>query len=393
MKIAIIQDELVRKGGAEQVVLSFQTAFPDAPIYTLSYNSETTYPEFKNSNIKTSLLGKYIKDDLNLKRFFFPLGVWAMQNMDVKGYDVVLISTTHCAKYINVDKNTLVITYCHTPFRLVWRPDSYEEISRLGFVTSKLYLFAAKVLKKIDYKSALRTDWFLTNSMEVVPRIQEAYHPKRPITVINPPVKCKNFYVSQTIKDYYLVVSRFEPYKKVDLVIQAFNNMPDKKLIVVGKGSLDQSIRSMAKSNVTIVSGLDASELATMFSECKALIFPQYEDYGITPLEANASGRPVIAYGHGGVLETMIPHINDSSKGTALFFDEQTEASLTEAVMKFESIDFNPVFIRRHAEKFDESVFVKKIQSFVQQKLKTKDNIFELAPLNIKKDAEEKIYV
>ncbi len=371
MKIALIQDELVRKGGAEQVVLSFQAAFPDAPIYTLSYNSEKTYPEFKNSNIKTSWLGKLFKDEVSLKRVFFPFAVWAMKSLDVKEYDVVLMSTTHCAKYVKVNENALVLTYCHTPFRLAWRPGSYEKIVDSNPVMKMIYSFVIRLLRRKDKNSALRTDWFLTNSKEVVPRIESAYAPKRPITVINPAVKCKNFYRSENILDYYLVVSRFESYKRVDLVIDAFNLMPEKKLIVVGQGSMEHELRSNAGKNITFLSGLDTPGLAKIYAECKALIFPQHEDYGITPLEANASGRPVIAFGFGGIKETMIPFTMDASKSTALFFYEQSPASLIEAIEKFESLSFDSEFIRAHAENFDEKIFVRKIQQFVKDKYKS----------------------
>ena len=377
MKIALIQDELVRKGGAEQVVLSFQRAFPKAPIYTLSYNSEKTYPEFKRAIIKTSWLGKVIKKESNIKRFFYPFGVWAMRSMDLTQYDVVLISTTHCAKYIKVGPNTLVLTYCHTPFRLAWRPDSYERIAEANPFMKMLYSVIIKSLQRRDKASAERTDWFLTNSVEVVPRIESAYEPRMPITVINPAVKCKNFYVSDQVQDYYLVVSRFESYKKVDLVLEAFNQLPNKKLVVVGNGSMDEQLRKMAGPNVVFRSGLDAKTLSKLFAECKALIFPQHEDYGITPLEANASGRPVIAYGFGGIRETMIPFVGDSLKSSALFFNEQTVGSLLEAIETFETLDFNPSFIRKHAESFDESIFIKKIQDFVHKRYATRFSEFK----------------
>ena len=372
MKIAIVHDELVRKGGAEQVVLSFQKAFPKAPIFTLTYNPEKTYPEFASCNIQTSWFGKFIKDEDNLKRFFFPFAVGAMRLLDLKDYDVVLQSTTHCSKYIRVRPDTLVITYCHTPFRLVWRADTYEEVVNAGFLKRKLYDTVISILRNIDKKSAERTNWFLTNSREVVPRILSAYHPKDAVTIINPPVKCLNFFISDNVQDYYLVVSRFEPYKKVDLVIEAFNKMPSKKLLIVGKGSMENALKKMAGKNVTFLNGLDAKELAICYANCKAFIFPQLEDYGITPLEANASGRPVIAFGEGGVLDTMIPVRNgDSQTATAVFFASQSIESLSAAINYFETLIFNSHFIRQHAETFDEVHFVEKIKAFVADKFQS----------------------
>lgn len=231
-------------------------AFPDATIYTLSYNPETTFPEFKSCNIITSWFGKYIKDEKNLKRFFFPFGILAMLQMHLKGYDVVLQSTTYCSKYVKVDPGTLILTYCHTPFRLLWRADSYKEIVNSGIIKKKLFNAAIKMLRKFDKKYADKTDWFVTNAREVVPRIIEAYHPKNKVPIINPPVKCQNFYVSDEPGEYYLVVSRFEPYKKVDLVINVFNEMQDKKLVIVGMGSMEGELKEKAGKNVTFLSRL-----------------------------------------------------------------------------------------------------------------------------------------
>jgi glycosyltransferase involved in cell wall biosynthesis len=368
MKIAIVHDDLVRKGGAEQVALSFHHAFPSAPIYTLSYDAANTYPEFKSCDIRTSWFGKFIKKEKNMKRFFFPLGVLAMQKIDLSEYDVILQSTTHCAKYVKAGNNALVITYCHNPFRLVWSPDSYEKIKESGNLNRKVLNKVLSVLKSIDIRAADRTDWFITNAREVLPRIEKAYHPKNSIAVINPPVKTENFYVSNSVSDYFLVVSRFESYKKVDLVIKAFNQMPNRKLLIVGKGSRERELKKMANSNITFLSGLDASNLARLYANCKAFIFPQLEDYGITPLEANASGRPVIAFNRGGVLDTMIPYVSNSMKSTAVFFDQQSVESLKEAILLFEELQFDPIFISAHAHTFDESHFIEKIREFVLEK-------------------------
>lgn len=368
MKIAIVQDDIVRKGGSEQVTLSFHKAFPEAPIYTLSYNEEAAFPEFRTCKIKTSWFGKYVRSEKNMKRFFYPFGVMAMQQLDLREYNVILQSTTHCAKYIRTDPRALVITYCHTPFRLVWRRDSYPGTSSMNLLKRKIYDLVISHLKQIDLQAAKRADWFITNSREVVPRIKKAYNPAREISVINPPVKCENFYVSKSNDDYYLVISRFEPYKKVDLVIEAFNEMPDKELVIVGSGTQEKSLKRLAGNNIVFLSGLTAQELARILSRCKALIYPQLEDYGITPLEANASGRPVIAYGKGGVTDTMIPANGDASKATAVFFHEQTKGALKEALESFETLDFDPAFIRSQAESFDEERFVKRIQDFVAEK-------------------------
>jgi len=367
MKIAIVQDDLMRRGGAEQVALTFHRAFPEAPIYTLCYQPDLTYPEFKSATIITSSYQRIAKTERQMKRYFFPLGLMAMQQMKIEGFDVVLMSTTFCAKYVNISKNTVVICYCHNPFRLAWEPESYPQIAGASFFKKKLYQLVIKTLRKLDKDSTKKINYFIANSKIVAGRIKKAYGDDKEIVIINPPVKSNDFYISADSKDYYLVVSRFEPYKKVDLVLSVFNelNIP---LMVVGNGSMADKIRDMADNNITIKSKVPKDELAKLFANCKALIFPQLEDYGITPLEANAAGRPVIAYGKGGVLETMEPYTNDASKASALFFDEQNEQSLKKSLKQFETLQFNPEYIRAHARKFDEQVFIDKIISLVHSK-------------------------
>lgn len=369
MKIAIVHDELIRRGGAEQVVLCFHYAFPEAPIYTMVYKPEATYPEFKDCNITTSWYNKVIKTEKQMKDWFFPLGVIAMKQLDVTGFDVVLMSSTYCAKYVKVSPNTIVINYCHTPFRLIWYPESYAQFLTAKGLKKLAYNFVINALKKIDFKSAQRTNFFITNAHEVTHRIKEKYQFNGEIPVIKPSATIDNFYVSSTIKDYFLVVCRLEYYKKVDLVINAFNilGLP---LVIVGKGSKEHELKAMAKPNITFKQGLSAEELSTIYAECRALIFPQEEDYGITPIEAAASGRPVIAYGKGGVWETMIPYTTDALSATALFFEEQTPESLIEAIEKFETLSFNPQFIREHSEKFSSEIFIEQIKEYVLSKFK-----------------------
>ncbi|GGH80351.1 glycosyltransferase involved in cell wall biosynthesis [Filimonas zeae] len=369
MKVAIVHDELVRKGGAEQVVLSMHKAFPDAPIYTLCYNSERTYPEFKGANIITSWFQKIGKNDKLVKLLFFPFALLAMRSIRLRGYDVVLLSTTHCAKFIRVDKGTTVISYCHTPLRVAWRPWSYENLMNKNWLFRRLFLAGAALLRHLDKFASKRTDFYIANSIGMKAALEEAYHPRNAVTIINPSVKLQNFYVADAVKDYYLVVSRLEPYKKVDLVIDVFNAMPDKKLVIVGKGSQEAELKKRAKDNIVFLNGLDAKQLAQTYAEAKALIFPQQEDYGITPLESAASGRPVIAFGKGGILDTMIPYTYNSAKSTALFFKEQSVQALDGAVKAFEQLHFDPQFIRQYVQHFSENRFIRKIQKFVEEVL------------------------
>lgn len=387
MKIAIVHDELMRRGGAEQVVRCFHQAFPEAPIYTMAYRSDLTYPDFKECKIKTSWFNKICFSEGILKKLFFPFGLLAMKRMEIKGYDVVLISSTYAAKYPKVAQESIVINYCHTPFRLAWYPESYRQYTKSRGIVRIAFNIVKNILQKIDFSSAQRTDHFIANTKEVTQRIKDVYNYQLPVEVINPPVNCNNFKVTENIKDYYLVVCRLESYKKIDLIIEAFNIL-GYPLIIVGKGSLEDEFKKMAKSNITFKSGLSTEELSKLYAECKAFVFAQKEDYGITPLEANASGRPVIAYGKGGVTETMIPYKNDASKATALFFEEQTPENLIEAIRKFESLNFSSEFIRKHAEGFDEEMFINSIKDYVNKIYKSKEGEFSIeednTPLNVK---------
>lgn len=371
-KIAIVHDELVRRGGAEQVTLLLHRAFPEAPIYTSCYNPEKTYEEFKNCNIKPSWLSTYVKDEKWLKRLFYPFGIWAMKSINLTNFDIVLISTTTGAKFVKTNPKNLFIAFCHYPFRLAWFPNSYSEINNSKGLKRQLYNFVVRRLKKIDYNSAKKINWFITNTEDISKKITDCYHPSQSISIINASIPCSNFYLEEKpLLNYYLVVSRIEYYKKVDLVIEAFNKMPNKKLIIVGKGSKKSELQKLAGDNIEFKEGLSNQEISYLYANCKALIFPQIEDYGLTPIEANASGRPVIAFGEGGVTSTMIPFDGENiNRATAYFFREQTVESLVNAINESENLNFDSMNIRMHAEKFDENIFIDKIRSFVKDKYK-----------------------
>jgi len=368
MKVAIVHDDLMRRGGAEQVVLSMLKAFPNADFYTLCYDPDNAYPEYRQYKVHTTWFQYVAKSANAMKYLFFPFGLWAMRSVHLKGYDVVVISTTFAAKYITIDPSAVIFNYTYTPFRLVWNPSSYTQYNNSKGLYRWLFDTVIKYLKKADTKAARKANYFIGMTDETAQRIKDAYQINE-VKLITPDVKTRNFHISEKPKEYYLLVSRLEFYKKVDLAIEAFNTL-GLKLIVVGNGTKADELKAIAKDNIEFKKGLSSDELAELYANCKAFIFPQHEDYGITPLEANASGRPVIAYGVGGVLTTMIPYTDDASKATAMFFDEQTPAALVDTVSKFEKLQFDPQFIRSHAEKFDENIFVSKFKNFVEEKYK-----------------------
>lgn len=369
IKIALVQDGLMCRGGGEQVALCFHKAFPNAPIYTQCYQPDLTFPEFKDCDIRTSWLQRIAKTDDAMKNMFFPLGAWAMQSHDLTDYDVVLMSGTHCAKYVRVRPDALVVSYSFTPFRLAWDPTSYAQYAGAGPTARWTFDRVLSYLRSVDFKFGQRPNYYVAMTDETAGRLRQTYQVKNNITIINPPVNTRKFYVAEQPKDYFLVVSRLEYYKKVDLVVDAFNQL-GYPLVIVGKGVQAAEIKARASANIKFMSGLSTEELAEVYAGCRAFIFPQHEDYGITPLEANAAGRPVIAYRAGGVLTTQIPVDNDPGRATALFFDNQTVDDLVCAIKRYEQIEpqFDSVFIRARAESFDESKFIEGIQQFISEK-------------------------
>ena len=306
MRIALAHDAIFCRAGGERVLLNFHKAFPEAPIYTSIYDSKNTYPEFNDCDIKTTWLQHIAPNEKWYKRTFFPFGLWAMQSHNLSEYDIILATTTHCAKYIQVNTSSLVINYCFTPFRLAWNPTSYSLYERsIGF-KRRLLDFVIKILRKKDYFYSQRADKYIAMTDETADRLKVAYRLNDKIIILNPSIDTSKYYVSEIVEDYYLVVSRLEKYKRVDLVIKAFNKIGC-KLKIVGRGVDKERLIKIAKSNIEFIEGIDDGELAALYSGCIAFIFPQHEDYGLTPLEANASGRPVLAYHKGGIESTMIP--------------------------------------------------------------------------------------
>ena len=370
MKIAVIHDELMRRGGAEQVVLTIMKAFPQADLFTLCYKPNLTYPDFKSFNIRTSYFQLISFNEKIVKWLFFPLGLISMKNLKVRGYDIVIVSTTYGAKFADIDNKSKVIIYNYTPFRLLWSPYSYKEYVNSSGIKKYIFDKVIKYLRKIDFNAAQRADVFVSMTDETSLRIQESYKiSASKIVKIPPAVKTQNFKFSESFGDYYLLVSRLEYYKKVDLAIEAFNQL-GYKLIVVGHGSKESFLKQISKSNIEFRSSLSNDELSELYCNCKAFIFPQHEDYGLTPLEANASGKPVIAYNAGGVLETMIPKsdINKSS-WSAILFDNQSVDSLVDAILDFENSRYDPYSIRSNAERFNEASFIDKITTLVHRTL------------------------
>ena len=363
MKLAIVHDWLTNMGGAEQVVINFKRIYPNAPIYTTFYNPEKLDDELKGIDVRTSFLqGK--KMVTNHKKYF-PLMPFAFEKFNLKDYDVILSSSTCCAKGVRKKKNALHICYINTPMRYAYefKNEYLEGMNPIKKLLINILLFFMRIWDKNNNK---RIDYFISNSSEIKRRVKETYN--RDSVVINPPVRCGLFNISETDGDYYFIVSRFVPYKRIDLAVQACKEL-GKKLVIIGDGTERQKLEDIAKSADNIVFlGKQPDEVVKKYmSECKALLFPGLEDFGIVPVEAQACGRPVIAYGRGGVLDTVI------DGKTGIFFKEQTVESLKEAILKFETMKFDKKEIRKHSLEFDEPIFQKKIKEFIDKARKEND--------------------
>ena len=359
MKIALVHDYLVQYGGAERVLEAFTEIFPKAPIYTMVYDEKLMNKAFSDKKIRTSFLQKIPLIGPN-HRLFPLLMPMAIEQFDLSEYDIVLSDSNSYAKGVITMPHTLHITYCHTPMRYAW-DDCHKYLREFKYsnITKKLVPFAMNYIRLWDKISADRPDIYIANSNFVSLRIKKYYN--KNAFVINPPVSAQNFYISEKTEDYFLMIGRALPYKRFDIVIEAFNKL-GLPLKIIGKGPEMDKLKKSAKENIEFLGYLDDKKISRYYSQCKAFIFPTEEDFGITPLEAMASGRPVIAFRGGGVLESVI------ERKTGLFFDQQTPEAIVEVIKDFDPKKFSSQEIRDHALKFDKKIFKDRIRKFVEKK-------------------------
>lgn len=360
MKIAIVADWLTDFGGAERVILRLHKLFPDAPIYTSVFN-EKNMAGFGSADIATSFLQK-LPGAKEHHQFYILLMPYAFEHFDLSKYDIVISSSHACAKGIITKPETMHICYCHSPMRYLWdNCHEYIKNYNLPWIIKKLAQRPLHKLRLWDKLAADRADHFIANSKNTQKRIKKYY--KRDSEVIYPMVDLERFRISKNPGGYFIAVGRLIPYKKFDLIVKVFNEL-GLPLKIVGTGTEESNLRKKAKKNIEFLGRRNDKETAELLSKAKALIFPQLEDFGITPLEAMACGRPVIAYKKGGALETV------TDGKTGIFFNEQSVESLKDAVLKFLKTEkkFDPKEIRRHAEKFSPSVFDKKIIKFIRER-------------------------
>lgn len=365
MKVAIVQEWLVTVGGSDKVVKAILDVFPDADIYTLVAKKEVCdelgipWEKVHTSFIQKMPLGT------KKHRAYLPLFPFAIEQFDLRGYDVV-ISSSHCvAKGVLTKADQLHICYCHSPIRYCWDMyNEYLEESHLdkGF-KSWLVRLMLHPIRQFDAIAGSRVDYYISNSDYVGQRIRKTY--RRKATTIHPNIDISNFELCNDKKEYYLASSRLVAYKKIDTIIEAFNQMPDKKLVVIGGGPNLEAYRKLANDNVTVMGYQPFDVLKDKMQHAKAFVFAADEDFGMIPIEAQSCGTPVIAYGHGGSLETV------NGGKTGLFFNEQTPEAIVEAVNRFEAMGsqpFAPADCRQWAEGFSEERFKREIKEFVEEK-------------------------
>jgi len=369
MKVALVHDWLTGMRGGEKCLEILCELFPDATLHTLLHKQGSVSDTISRMKIETSFV-QNLPFVAGHYRKYLPLFPTAIEQFDLTGYDLV-ISSSHCvAKGVITSPETCHICYCHTPMRYAWEMYyTYFSKNSLNPLVRWSVPFFMNYLRTWDEKSSDRVDHFVANSQNVRRRIRKHY--RRDAEVIYPPADTGYFGLGRDQGDYFLVVSALVPYKRIDLAVMAFNQL-GLPLIIVGEGAERKKLMKMAKANIKFIDWQSGPELIGYYQRCRALIFPGEEDFGIVPAEAQACGRPVIAFGKGGATESVkgaFPDQDITSSHTGAFFRPQTARALIQAVGRFESARFDPERIREHALRFDKEVFRERLREFIETKV------------------------
>ena len=358
-KVAIVHDWLVAYAGADRVVDCMHHVFPDAPIYTLVYDENNMPAWFKDYDIRTTYLQK-LPFATKLYRAMLPWMPRAFEALDLSEYDMVISSCSSCSKGVITRPDAVHICYCHTPMRYLW--DNWTEyLASSGLLTRCAMRLLLPSLRRWDVASSFRVDHFVANSHNVARRIRK--HWRRDASVVPPPINVETFTAKKSPGgDHYVCFGRLTAYKRMDIAVQACTRL-NRPLLVLGEGEEMDRLKAMAGPTVRFLGRLSDKDVASVLTASRALLFPGEEDFGIVPLEAAASGVPVLAYARGGALETV------RQEETGLLFNEQTPEALAAAILKFEEDEmrFNPAAIRAHAEKFSEQQFRSRFMHEVEQ--------------------------
>lgn len=358
MKIALVHDYLSQDGGAERVLQAFHGLWPEAPIFVLFHDKEKIR-EFDGADIRESFIAR-LPFGKRRYQWYLPWMPLATERHNLHDFDVILSSTSAFAKGVITRPGTLHISYCHTPTRYLWT-DTHEYIADLKYNRAVKAVLPRLIhrLRLWDKMSADRVDHFIANSDTVRQRIHKYY--RRDSDIVYPPVDTERFFISRSVGPYFVSGGRMVPYKRFDLLVAAFNRLKI-PLKLYGDGPERGPLEKVARPNIEFLGKISEKEKADLLSGAQAFIHPQVEDLGITPIEAMASGRPVIAYGAGGVTETVIPG------ETGIFFHSQTWESILDAVIHFNASQWDPDAIREHARRFDTGRFKRRIKRYVEDR-------------------------
>lgn len=376
-RVAVVHDWLTTNGGAERVLEQILACYPEAQLYCLVDFLPTAERGFLNGRqVKTSFL-----QNLPFGRAVFRKLAWllpcAVESLDVSAYDLVISSSYAVAKGILTGPGQLHICYCHSPIRYAWDLQ-HEYLREAGLTRGLRSIYARTVLHYLrlwDVRTSNGVDCFVANSRFVAERIAKVY--RRRAVVIHPPVNLSRFQLQEYKDDYFITVSRLVPYKRVDLIVEAFRQMPHRRLIVIGDGPEFRALTRLTTPNIELLGFQNDSVVQQLVAKARAFVFAAQEDFGIAVVEAQAAGTPVICFGRGGVRDSVIPG------RTGLFFDEQTPASLISAIDAFEVMheQFDPLTIRRHAEHFNVDTFRRRLQEVVDRYTEGKgDSVEETGP-------------
>ncbi len=367
MRVALVHDWLTGMRGGEKCLEVFCEMFPDADLFALLHVKGAMSPTIEDMAIHTSFLQR-VPGIGKLYRNFLPLFPRAIESFDLSGYDLVLSSSSCVAKGAKPGDAAVHVCYCHSPMRYIWdKYDDYFGPGRAGWHKRLAMRLLVKRLRRWDVRSAARVHHFIANSRYVADRIRRYYG--RDAAVINPPVDCSRFQPGGGAGDYYLAAGAFAPYKRFDLAVEAFNRLK-RPLKVAGAGPEEARLRRMSEPHIEFLGRVSDEELARLYAGCRAFIFPGEEDFGIMPLEAMAAGRPVIALGRGGALETVVGLDQADRPPTGVFFPEPTADALCAAVREFErrADAFDPRAIRARALEFDRPVYRRRMEEFIREK-------------------------
>jgi glycosyltransferase involved in cell wall biosynthesis len=348
--------------GGERCLEVFCELFPDAPLFTLLHVPGSVSPVIERRRVVTSFVQRLPAAAAHYRRYL-PLFPAAVRRFDLSGYDLVL-SLSHCvAKGARTPPGALHLCYCFTPMRYVWDLAADYTGTRAGLATRLLAPPVAAALRRWDRRTE-SVHGFVAISRHIAERIRRVWG--RDADVIHPPVDVERFRIADRVDDFYLVVSALVPYKRIDLAIGAARRL-DRRLVIVGTGPEEPRLKALAGPRVEFLGWRDDREVADLYARCRAVLFPAVEDYGIVPLEAAAAGRPTIALGRGGVLETMIGLGTEGAAPTALFFSEQTVEGLAGAIRTFEAAEdrFDPKALRARAAEFDRPLFKRRLFEYV----------------------------